>query len=494
MSRESRPIRPPLPEGPCLVLGLGEAGQAAATALLKERGAPAVRVWDDARSDDVRTALASLAELGIEAPPDSKRALEGVRLVVKSPGIPVDNPMLVAASAAGILVLDELELAWRLGSWPVAAVTGTNGKSTTTTLVHAALRAAGRNPILAGNVESYRGLSAVSAIPPDHEGWVAAEVSSYQLVGSPEFLPEGAILTNLTPDHLNRHRTMAEYAEAKRRMFVRGDRAVPLAAVHADDDLGPRLAEEVAGRGGRAVTFGLADRADYRIRAWKSTLRGGRFEIEGPDGRISIETRLPGRHNAANVAATIALADGLGLPRDPVLGAIAEMNPLPGRFEPIEAGQPFDVVVDFALSSDAVRRVLETARGLTEERGGRVIAVMGAIGRSHRPTREQTGRAAREGADHLILCGSSMRGEPPMIALEGLLIGARKAEGGELDVVLDRRAAIARGLELARPGDLVAILGRGGLPTMAYDARGGDGQFDDREVARELLAELASGS
>jgi UDP-N-acetylmuramoyl-L-alanyl-D-glutamate--2,6-diaminopimelate ligase len=119
-----------------------------------------------------------------------------------------------------------------------------------------------------------------------------------------------------------------------------------------------------------------------------------------------------------------------------------------------------------------------------------VIAVMGAIGRSHRPTREQTGRAAREGADHLILCGSSMRGEPPLIALEGLLAGARDAEGGELEVVLDRRAAIARGLDLAQPGDMVAILGRGGLPTMAYDARGGSGPFDDRQVARELLLRM----
>jgi UDP-N-acetylmuramoyl-L-alanyl-D-glutamate--2,6-diaminopimelate ligase len=472
------------------VLGLGEAGQAAVRALAARRGAECVRVWDDSQSNDVRAARRSLAAMGVSIPVDEERALDGAGFVVKSPGVPLENSMLEAASRADILVVDELELAWRMSSWPVAAVTGTNGKSTTATLVYAVLSAGGANPILAGNVESYRGLSAASAVPPDHDGWVAAEVSSYQLLGTPAFLPDAAVLTNLTPDHLNRHRTMAEYADAKRRAFVRGDRAVELAVLNADDDLGQRLAKEVAERGGRVLTFGQSPNAAYRIRSWQSSLYGGRHELEAPDGSISIETRLPGRHNAANVAAAIALADGLALAREPVYEAVAEMVPLPGRFEPVDEGQPFDVVVDFALSVDAVNRALETARELAEPRGGRVIAVMGAIGRSHRPTRELTGKAAREGADHLILCGSSMRGEPPMIALEGLLMGARDADGGDLEVVLDRRAAIRRALELAEPGDLVAILGRGGLPTMAYDARGGSGPFDDREVARELLLEL----
>ncbi len=490
---ESTSSRPPLPDGAALVLGLGEAGQAAATALAARRGPGSVRVWDDSQSNEVRAARSSLSSLGVTLPADESSALAGAAFVVKSPGVPMENHMLEAASRAGILVLDELELAWRMSSWPIAAVTGTNGKSTTTTLVHTVLEAGGLNPVLAGNVESYRGLTALSAVPPDHDGWVAAEVSSYQLLGTPAFLPDAAVLTNLTPDHLNRHKTMAEYAEAKRRAFVRGERAVELAVLNADDELGRRLAEEVGERGGRALTFGRSPDAGYRIRRWRSHLYGGAYEIEAPDAPISIETRLPGCHNAANVAAAIAFADGLGLEREPVLAGIAEMEPLPGRFEPVDEGQPFDVVVDFALSVDAVQRALETARELTEPRGGRVIVVMGAIGRSHRPTRKQTGRAAREGADHLILCGSSMRGEPPMIALEGLLIGAREANGGELEVVLARRAAISRGLELARPGDLVAILGRGGLPTMAYDARGGSGPFDDREVARELLRERDRG-
>src|SRR6188472_74488 len=126
--------RPSLPDGPGLVLGLGEAGQAAVRALAARRGAECVRVWDDSQSNDVRAARRSLAAMGVSIPVDEERALDGAGFVVKSPGVPLENSMLEAASRADILVVDELELAWRMSSWPVAAVTGTNGKSTTATL------------------------------------------------------------------------------------------------------------------------------------------------------------------------------------------------------------------------------------------------------------------------------------------------------------------------------------------------------------------------
>jgi UDP-N-acetylmuramoyl-L-alanyl-D-glutamate--2,6-diaminopimelate ligase len=119
-----------------------------------------------------------------------------------------------------------------------------------------------------------------------------------------------------------------------------------------------------------------------------------------------------------------------------------------------------------------------------------VIAVMGKVGPGTRPYQEAVGRACREGSDHLVICGSSLRGEPQLIEVPGVLAGARAAEGGEVEVVLDRRKAIATGLSLARPGDLVAILGRGGRRRMMYDTKGPPGTFDDREVAGELLAEL----
>jgi UDP-N-acetylmuramyl tripeptide synthase len=312
--------------------------------------------------------------------------------------------------------MDEFELGWRLSTGPVVAVTGTNGKSTTVALVQAALAASGENPVVAGNVNPDRG-TAMSAVPPEHQSWVVAEVSSYQAVGCPEFLPAAAVLTNLTEDHLHWHGSMDAYATA-----------------------------------------------------------------------VEIETRLPGSHNAANVAAALALADGLGLPREPTLAALATAKPVAGRFEPVEAGQPFDVIVDYAHTPDGVAQLLDTARELVSGREGRVIVVMGRPARCHRSTLESMGRALRARTDHLVLCATTKEGTPRLMALAGLLAGARGADGGDLEVVLDRREAIAQALSLARPGDLVAILGRGPETRIAFDARGGYGSFDDREAVRELLA------
>jgi UDP-N-acetylmuramoyl-L-alanyl-D-glutamate--2,6-diaminopimelate ligase len=482
--------RPPLPDGPCLVLGLGDAGQAAAEALIERRGPESVRVWDDSQADTVRAARHKLAERGVAIAPDLYQAIDGTAAVVKSPGIPLDHRVCEAAGNTGIPVLDEFELGWRLSSQPLVTVTGTRGKSTTTMLVLAALEAAGCNPILAGNIESYRGSRPMSAVPRNHEGWVVAEVSSYQAEGSPELLPSAAVLTNLTPDHLNRHGTMEAYFDAKRRLFVRGSRAVRLAVLPADDAFGRVLADQVSERGGRVLTYGVAPDSDYRIRDWRSTLRTGRIEVATPTGPATIESRLPGGHNAANLTAALALADGLNLERSRTLDALSRQRTLPGRFEPVDCGQSFDVVVDLAFGPDGTTRALATARELTAGSGGRVIAVLGGIGSDHRETRQATGEAARAGSDFLVLSATNLRGEPPMIALQGLLAGARQATGGELTVVIDRRRAIARALAEARPGDLVMILGRGAFPHVGHDLRGGYGDFDDREVAGELLREL----
>jgi UDP-N-acetylmuramoyl-L-alanyl-D-glutamate--2,6-diaminopimelate ligase len=482
--------RPPVPDGPYLVLGTGNAGRAAVTALATRSGESSVLVWDDSTSDEVRLARRALAMRGITSTVDSLSALNHVAAVVKSPGIPMDHPVIAGARRRGMLVIDELELGWRLSSQPVVAVTGTDGKSTTAALVLAAIREAGGRPLLSGNVEGFRGAPAMSAIPPEHDGWIVAEVSSFQAGGCPEFLPSAAVFTNLTAAHLSWHGSMASYGEAKRRLFVRGDRAVSLAVVNVDDVFGRRLAREVSERGGRTLTYGFAADADYRVRGARLWLRGGLAEIDAFGETVSVETRLPGLHNAANAAAAFALSEGLGLARATILDALAKMSPVPGRFEPIDAGQPFDVVVDFAHTPAGVEQMLGTARELVSRRQGRVIAMMGKVGRSYPSYREAIGRAARSGADHLVICGTSLRGEPPLIELSGILAGARQVEGGDIEVVLDRRAAISRSLSRARPGDLVAILGRGGRRRMTYDTKGRPGSFDDRQVARELLGEM----
>jgi UDP-N-acetylmuramoyl-L-alanyl-D-glutamate--2,6-diaminopimelate ligase len=490
LERVAQPPRPAVPAGPYLVIGASHAGRSAATALADRSGSSSVVVCDDLIGVEVRAARRALSKRGIGFEDDPVGALDRVGAIVKSPGIPMDHAVIEAAGRRGIPVIDEFELGWRLSWQPVVAVTGTDGKSTTTALVNSALRAAGGNPLLTGNIDGFRGCPSMSVLPREHQGWVVAEVSSYQAEGCPEFLPSAAVLTNLTEAHLGRHGSMAEYAAAKRRLFVRGENAVSLAVLNADDAFGRRLAAEVTDRGGRALTFGVAQDADFRIRACRSTLRGATVQIDMLGEAIELETRLPGAHNAANVAAALALAGGLGLQTEVTVAAIESTDPVPGRFEPVDEGQPFDIVVDFAHTPAAVARTLETGRELVAPRRGRLIALMGKVGAAIPQSREAIGRAARAGADHLVICSSALRGEPPLLEVAGIAAGARKGKGGEVEVILDRRKAIARALSLARAGDLVAILGRGARRRMTYDTKGRAGSFDDRQVVRELLSEM----
>jgi UDP-N-acetylmuramoyl-L-alanyl-D-glutamate--2,6-diaminopimelate ligase len=195
---------------------------------------------------------------------------------------------------------------------------------------------------------------------------------------------------------------------------------------------------------------------------------------------------MPGLHNARNVVSVLALADGLGLEREPTLAALGAASLVPGRFEPVEVDRPYDVVVDFAYGVDSVAAVLDTAREIVAPQGGRLIAVVGIVGREGPMTGREVAAIARERCDHLIVSGTSYRGEPRLVTLAALTAGARAAEGGAMEVVIDRRRAIARALAAARPGDLVAILGRGATTREATDLRGGWIRLDDRQAAKEL--------
>jgi UDP-N-acetylmuramoyl-L-alanyl-D-glutamate--2,6-diaminopimelate ligase len=472
-------------------MGTGNAGRSAAAALAEIGGPRSVLVCDDSIGTEIRRARRLLEKRGIGFTEEPIAELDRVGAVIKSPGILMDHPVIAEAGRRGIPVMDELELGWRRSRQPVVAVTGTDGKSTTAALAVSVLEAAGEDPLLSGNVEGFRNCPAMSGIPLEHEGWIVAEVSSYQAEGSPDFLPEAAVLTNLSNAHLGHHGDMAAYTAAKRRLFVRDDRAVGLAALNLDDEFGRGLAAELSERGGRAVTYGWSAGADVRIRGCASSLRSGTVSFDVGGESLEIDTQLPGAFNASNLGAALALAEGLGLERETTIRALAATAPVPGRFEPVDEGQPFDVVVDFAHTPVAVDRTLALARELVAERGGRTIALMGKVGPAARPYQEAIGRACRAGSDHLIICGSSLRGEPQLSEVPGVHAGARQVEGGAFEIVIDRRKAIARALSIARPGDLVLILGRGGRRRMMYDTKGPPGIFDDREVAAELLREPA---
>lgn len=480
--------RAPLPPPPYLVVGLGRAGAAAARALSIRDPSLDVRAWDGAGDTAQLERAQMLRSLGVDVRlgGDGLDLLGGVRTVVKSPGVPPEIPLLAEAAARGLTIVDELEIGWRLIASPTLAVTGTNGKSTVSGLLVSVLDRHGLAPVLAGNTEFGPPMSELSEGPAPSS--IVAEVSSYQAEYSPELLVDGAVFTNLAPEHLNRHGSMEAYAAAKRALFVNEAGAVPVAALNLDDEVGRRLADEVEERAGRAIRYGRGAGAEYRIVDSRWDLRRGEVVVETPAGRFDLSTRLPGAHNAMNVVAALALADGLGLPTETTIAALEDASSVPGRFEVVEVDRRFDVVVDFAYSADSVAAVLSAARAIVAPRHGRLIAVVAIVGRSGPMTGREVGAVARGLCDHLILSGTSYRGEPRIVTLAALAAGARAATGGDLEIVIDRRAAIARAISAARPGDLVALLGRGGTTREATDLRGGWSPLDDREAARELAA------
>lgn len=478
--------RPPLPPGPYLVVGLGRAGLSAARALAVAAGPAAVMVWDAAADDAQRARAASLRADGIDARlgGDGIDALAGVRSLVKSPGVPPEIPVVAAAVRRGLPVVDEFEIGWSMLAAPTLGITGTKGKSTVAKLCTDIFVAHGLEPVLCGNTEFGPAVGELVGRPAP--GWLVAELSSYQLESSRELAVDAAVFTNLSNDHLDRHGTLAAYGAAKRRLFVRGDRCVPVAALNVDDPLGTRLAEEVEARGGRALRYGRAAAADYAIVDCRWDLHRAELELATPTGPVTVGTRLPGLHNARNVAAAVAITDGLGLSRGPTLSALATASGVEGRFEPVDVGRDFDVVVDLAVCPAGIDAALAAARPVAAARGGRVIAVLGLTSRCATLISAEAGAIARRRCDRLILCGSSYRGEPRVPPLVGLKAGAASVPGGEVELVIDRREAIGRALRVARPGDVVALLGRGHIDREATDRRGGFVELDDRQVAREL--------
>ncbi len=476
--------RPAVPEAPYLVAGLGRAGTAAVRALEGLVPAEKIWAWDADTTAAMHRTQRQLQLRGIRTwlgSPPGRIQVRWISTVIKSPGIGRDCRLLARARAAGLEIVDELELGWRLSDTRMVAITGTNGKSTVAGLTQAVLSAAGERVELAGNTLFG---SPLSATERDLD-WIVCEASSFQLESCPRLLPELAVFTNLTPDHLGRHHSMERYGECKRRLFVRDGEAASRAVVCVGDSFGADLALELEQRRSTVSRVGFGRDADYRIESTTGGLRGAVITLATPFGRTRIETALPGTYNAINLAAALAAADLLGVSRDHSVAAIESFPGVPGRFEHVDEGQPFDVIVDSGTNPDAVERFLDTVRaGMSADR--RLVTVIGIGGRPGTAV-EEVGRVARGRSDHLVLTTAGERGVPPLLCLGAALRGARRAPGGDLDMILDRRAAIASALRTASPGDVVAILGRGAFGHMLFDRRGKPVAFDDRVVVRELL-------
>ena len=389
----------------------------------------------------------------------------------------------------------------------VIGVTGTNGKTTTTYLAEAILSAAGRAVGLLGTIEYRCGkvtFPGERTTPESSDlqsllrrmgalgAWAAVmEVSSHSLalhrVDGCEF--DVGIFTNLTQDHLDFHGSMQAYADAKAQLFRmlgrdRRKAGEPAAVLNADDPWTPFMSGATTAR---VIRYGINAEADLKVREMSLTLAGIRAVLDSSWGALEIESPLVGRHNLANILGAAGGCLHLGVSRADVREGIRNLRAVPGRFEKVEAGQPFGVVVDYAHTPDALERVLQFAR---EYATGRVITVFGCGGDRDRGKRPLMGEAATRLSDLVIVTSDNPRSEDPLAIIAEIQAGVKKASGGAEghDTITDRREAIAAALARAREGDLVVIAGKGHETYQILRDR--TIPFDDRVVAREMLAGL----
>ena len=415
----------------------------------------------------------------------------------------------------------------------VAGVTGTNGKTTTAFLIRHILEAHGIQTGLLGTVKRVVGgdeeeveRTTPEAIDLQHtfrrmldrgDEACAMEVSSHALAleRTPGVHFAVAVFTNLTQDHLDFHADMEEYFGAKRTLFSPPGAGTPgsgrrrqlpgAAVVNIDDAYGARLARELTKPGqSPLLTFSPAgaDEADFRALDASFDASGSRFRCLGPGGEVEVRMPLPGHFNVENALAAIGACHVLGVPAEAAAAALAGAGRVPGRFEPVDEGQPFAVLVDYAHTPDSLDNSLRAARKLTE---GRLIAVFGCGGDRDREKRPLMGEIAARLADACVVTSDNPRSEEPEAIIAEILAGIIDSEDREgrdpaggltargIDVQPDRRAAIALAFGEAGPGDTVVIAGKG--HEQGQELAGGRKiPFDDREVAREELRSLRSGS
>ncbi len=386
----------------------------------------------------------------------------------------------------------------------VTGVTGTNGKSTTTFLVESILRAAGRKCALVGTIEYHvadRVLPAPHTTPEALElhqlladsvqagvAEAVMEVSSHALAQQRVFglLYDVAVFTNLTRDHLDYHQTMDEYFAAKRTLFEGcGTQHPRLSVINADDEYGRTLTTTSRSRGSQVVTYGLTA-SDFQAVKLEISPRGTRFDMLTPDGLIPIWSPLIGQVNVCNVLAAAAAAWGRGCRAKQIADGIAALVFVPGRFQRVDCGQPFTVVVDYAHTDDALRNLTSLARDFVKQSGskGRVITLFGCGGDRDRTKRPLMGEAAGRASDFVVLTSDNPRSEDPIAIINDALVGLQRS-GAKYKVEPDRRAAIALVLGEAMAGDIVLLAGKGHEKVQV--TRAGSRPFDDVEVAREVL-------
>jgi len=378
-------------------------------------------------------------------------------------------------------------------------ITGTNGKTTTSTMVHSILEAEGWRPALVGTIEQRlpggerREASHTTPdlldlydllVETDRRGGraVVMEVSSHALVQARTqgIRFQAAAFTHLTPEHLDYHGTMEAYRDAKARLFE--DLESEATAVLNRDD--PVSACFAARTRARVVHYGFQRDADYWPEIGRVDVSGFKAAIHAPGGVFEVECPLLARHNVANALAAIATTSSLGVERNSIQRGLNLLGSIPGRLESIHRGQDFEVLIDYAHTDDALEKVLDALRPLTR---GRLLLVFGCGGDRDRSKRPRMGRVASLKADSVWITNDNPRSEPPEAIAAEILEGV--VDRSKVEVLLDRRDAIAAALSRAAPGDIVLIAGKGHESEQVVGAM--RRPFHDRSVAEELLCRPA---
>lgn len=379
----------------------------------------------------------------------------------------------------------------------LVGVTGTNGKTTTTFLVDSILRAAGWAGGLIGTTGYRTPKGAREALNTTPESldlqqmfaevrdaggvYTVLEASSHALamdrLWGCHFA--AAIFTNLTRDHLDYHKTFEDYFAAKRRLFAGTGAGAPAVAVlNADDDYAARL----EGLARRTLTYALKNSADLTPKKLNLSFDGLEFTAQTPAGKIEVRSTLVGRINVYNILAAIGAGIALEIPLPKIEEGIANLDLVPGRFQSIDEGQPFLVIVDYAHTDDALRNLISTARELNT--AGRIITVFGAGGERDRTKRPLMGEAAGSLSDVIVLTSDNPRGEDPLRIINDVVVGLQKANA-KYQVEADRDKALELALAEAKAGDIVLLAGKGHETYQVL--RDGTIDFDDREKARAIL-------
>jgi UDP-N-acetylmuramoyl-L-alanyl-D-glutamate--2,6-diaminopimelate ligase len=426
-------------------------------------------------------------------------------LLVYQPGVPVleveHGRRALAQASAAFFGHPERKLA-------ATGITGTNGKTTTAFLLEELLNAAARSTVLVGTIEYHVAgevRPSVHTTPESRDLFelmaegVARGATELVTEVSSHALDQGratgvnfdvAVFTNLTRDHLDYHQSMEKYFAAKRLLFDGSVYPAPrVAVVNAHDPRAEELAAAARKAGAEVRTYGIGQ-GDWRAASYALTPSGAVLDLETPAGSAQVTSRLAGEVNILNLLAALTAAHARGVSFSDLAAAIPQLKPVPGRFQPVDAGQPFTVIVDYAHTDDALRNLTALARQMTAKDGERVITVFGCGGDRDRSKRPKMGQAAGEGSSLVVATSDNPRSEDPLAILAEIEPGL-KASGVQYTVEPDRTTAIALALKAAAPGDVVLIAGKGHEKEQILAGR--TIPFDDAQIALSALADLGYG-